>query len=62
MNETTKIWLYAKSPFKGDYANVLHFENEAEQNKFFEEPNQFIKLIYNSNSFQFVERKRGYYS
>ena len=56
MNETTKIWIYAKSPFKSDYANVLHFENELEQNKFFEEPNQFIKLIYNSNSFQFVER------
>ena len=56
MNENTKIWVYAKSPFKSDYANVLHFENEIEQNKFFEEPNQFIKLIYNSNSFQFVER------
>ena len=56
MNENTKIWVYAKSPFKSDYTNVLHFENESEQNKFFEEPNQFIKLIYNSNSFQFVER------
>ena len=56
MNEMTKIWIYAKSPFKSDYANVLHFENEIEQNKFFEEPNKFIKLIYNSNSFQFVER------
>ena len=39
MNENTKIWIYAKSPFKSDYANVLHFENEVEQNKFFEEPN-----------------------
>ena len=56
MNEMTKIWVYSKSPFKSDYANVLHFENELEQNKFFEEPNQFIKLIYNSDSFQFVER------
>lgn len=28
----TKIWIYAKSPFKSDYANVLHFENELEQN------------------------------
>ena len=34
----TKIWIYAKSPFKSDYANVLHFENELEQNKFFEDP------------------------
>lgn len=42
MNEITKIWIYAKSPFKSDYANVLHFENELEQNKFFEEPNKFI--------------------
>lgn len=52
----TKIWVYAKSPFKSDYANVLHFENVAEQNKFFEEPNNFIKLIYTSNTFQFLER------
>ena len=33
MNENTKIWVYAKSPFKSDYANVLHLENEIEQNK-----------------------------
>ena len=42
MDEMTKIWVYSKSPFKSDYANVLHFENELEQNKFFEEPNKFI--------------------
>jgi len=56
MKETTKIWVYAKSPFKSDYANVLHFDNATEQKKFFEEPNHFIKLIYTSNTFQYLDR------
>ena len=33
VKETTKIWLYTKSPFKNDYTNVIHFSNEEQQRK-----------------------------
>lgn len=56
VKETTKIWLYTKSPFKNDYANVIHFKNSEEQRKFFEEPNPHITLIYSSNTFQYLHR------
>lgn len=56
VKETTKIWLYTKSPFKNDYANVIHFKNSEEQRKFFEEPNPHITLIYSSTTFQYLHR------
>lgn len=56
VKETTKIWLYTKSPFKNDYANVIHFKGKEEQRAFFEEPNHHIALVYSSNSFQYLDR------
>lgn len=56
VKETTKIWLYTKSPFKNDYANVIHFKDGKEQRAFFEEPNQHITLVYSSNHFQYLDR------
>lgn len=56
VKETTKIWLYTKSPFKNDYANVIHFSSEEQQRKFFEEPNKHITLVYYSSSFQYLDR------
>lgn len=56
VKETTKIWLYTKSPFKNDYANVIYFKYEEEQRIFFEEPNNHITPIYSSNSFQYLDR------
>lgn len=56
VKESTKIWLYTKSPFKNDYANVIHFKDSKEQRAFFEEPNKHIKLIYSSSSFQYLDR------
>lgn len=56
MKETTKIWLYAKSPFKNDYANVLNFETAEEMEDFFTKPNKHIELIYQYNNFQYTQR------
>ena len=56
VKETTKIWLYTKSPFKNDYANVIHFSSSEQQRQFFEEPNKHITLVYSSSSFQYLDR------
>ena len=56
MIESTKIWLYSKSPFKSDYANVINFETPEEQEDFFTKPNNHIQLVYSSESFQFIQR------
>jgi len=56
MQETTKIWLYANSPFRNDYENVIRFSSVEEQDKFFTEPNNHINLLYHSDSFQQVPR------
>ncbi len=56
VKETTKIWLYTKSPFKNDYANVIHFNDAEEQRSFFEEANNHINLVYSSNHFQYLDR------
>lgn len=56
VKETTKIWLYTKSPFKNDYANVLHFSTSEQQRQFFEEPNNHITLVYSSTTYQYLDR------
>ena len=56
VKETTKIWLYTKSPFKNDYANVIHFSTPEQQRQFFEEPNQHITLVYSSSTYQYLDR------
>ena len=56
VKETTKIWLYTKSPFKNDYANVIQFKGEEEQRVFFEEPNHHITLVYSSNRYRDWEK------
>ena len=56
VKETTKIWLYNKSPFKNDYANVIHFSTPEQQRQFFEEPNQHITLVYSSSTYQYLDR------
>ena len=56
VKETTKIWLYTKSPFKNDYANVIHFSTPEQQRQFFEEANQHITLVYSSSTYQYLDR------
>ena len=56
VKETTKIWLYTKSPFKNDYANVIHFSSSEQQRQFFEEPNKHITLVYSSSTYQYLDR------
>ena len=42
MQESTKIWLYAKIPFKNDYANVINFETKEAMEDFFTKKNPHI--------------------
>lgn len=56
MKETTKIWLYAKSPFKNDYANVINFESKEAMEAFFTQENKHIELVYQYNEFQYIQR------
>ena len=56
VKETTKIWLYTKSPFKNDYANVIHFSTPEQQRQFFEGPNNHITLVYSSSTYQYLDR------
>lgn len=56
MEESTKIWLYAKSPFKNDYANVINFESLEEMEDFFTQPNKHIELVYKYDRFQYTHR------
>ena len=56
MKETTKIWLYAKSPFKNDYANVINFETKESMEDFFTKTNPHIEIVYEYDRFQYTQR------
>lgn len=56
MQESTKIWLYAKSPFKNDYANVINFETAESMEDFFTKKNPHIEIVYEYDKFQYTQR------
>lgn len=56
MQELTKIWLYAKSPFKNDYANVINFETRESMEDFFTKKNPHIEIVYEYDKFQYTQR------
>lgn len=56
MQESTKIWLYAKSPFKNDYANVINFETQEAMEDFFTKTNPHIEIVYEYDKFQYTQR------
>lgn len=56
MQESTKIWLYAKSPFKNDYANVINFETAESMEEFFTKKNPHIEIVYEYDKFQYTQR------
>lgn len=56
VKETTKIKLYSKSPFRSDYANVIHFDNRDEMQRYFDTDSPHLKKIYESDNFQFISR------
>ena len=56
MKESTKIWLYAKSPFKNDYANVINFETRDAMEDFFTKKNPHIEIVYEYDKFQYTQR------
>ena len=45
MKESTKIWLYAKSPFKNDYANLINFETRDAMEDFFSKKDPHIEIV-----------------
>lgn len=61
MKEKTRIWVYTKSPFKNDYANVINFETLGAMEDFFTKPNKHIDLIYKRDDFQYIERNGSIY-
>lgn len=61
MKEKTRIWVYTKSPFKNDYANVINFETLDAMEDFFTKPNKHIDLIYKRDDFQYIERNGSIY-